>query len=120
MAWPHRGVDSEFGKPSASAIPVNVLNASEQVARGQVEALIYSLTLALERYWDDYSPWVYRLLNVKSSFISIPKVVSWLADGRLKPENMITQVFAAADAREAFDLIEKDPQRTLKVQLDFS
>jgi hypothetical protein len=32
----------------------------------------------------------------------------------------ITQVFAAATAREALDLIEKEPQRTLKVQLDFS
>jgi NADPH:quinone reductase-like Zn-dependent oxidoreductase len=28
--------------------------------------------------------------------------------------------FAAAQAPEAFDLIEKEPQRTLKVQLDFS
>jgi L-gulonate 5-dehydrogenase len=50
----------------------------------------------------------------------IPQVVTWLAEGRLKPESMITQVFAAAAAREAFDLIEKQPQRTLKVQLDFS
>jgi L-gulonate 5-dehydrogenase len=33
---------------------------------------------------------------------------------------MITQVFAGAQAPEAFDLIEKEPQRTLKVQLDFS
>jgi L-gulonate 5-dehydrogenase len=50
----------------------------------------------------------------------IPQVVTWLAEGRLKPESMITQVFAAADAQQAFELIEKDPQRTLKVQLDFS
>jgi L-gulonate 5-dehydrogenase len=50
----------------------------------------------------------------------IPQVVNWLVEGRLKPESMITQVFAATDAREAFDLIEKDPQRTLKVQLEFS
>ena len=50
----------------------------------------------------------------------IPQAVTWLAEGRLKPESMITQVFAASDVREAFDLIEKEPQRTLKVQLDFS
>ncbi|WP_158814784.1 Zn-dependent oxidoreductase [Methylocapsa sp. S129] len=50
----------------------------------------------------------------------LPQVITWLAEGRLKPESMITQVFAAADARSAFDLIEKDPQKTLKVQLDFS
>ncbi|RWD29374.1 MAG: hypothetical protein EOS34_28015 [Mesorhizobium sp.] len=38
---------------------------------------------------------------------------------RLDPEAMITQVFAAADAKTAFDLIESEPQRTLKVQLNF-
>ncbi|TIM04738.1 MAG: alcohol dehydrogenase, partial [Mesorhizobium sp.] len=50
----------------------------------------------------------------------LPRVVEWLADKRLDPQGMITQVFAAADARAAFDLIEKEPERTLKVQLDFS
>jgi L-gulonate 5-dehydrogenase len=54
----------------------------------------------------------------------IPQVVTWLAEGRLNPESMITQVFAgsspAAAAREAIDLIEKQPQGTLKVLLDFS
>ncbi len=50
----------------------------------------------------------------------LPQAVSWLTEGRLKPESMIAQVFAAADAQQAFDLIEQDPQRTLKVQLDFS
>jgi L-gulonate 5-dehydrogenase len=50
----------------------------------------------------------------------IPQVVIWLTEGRLKPERMITQVFAAAEAGQAFDLIEEEPQRTLKVQLDFS
>lgn len=50
----------------------------------------------------------------------IPQVVTWLAERRLKPESMITQVFPAADAQYAFELIEKDPHRTLKVQLDFS
>lgn len=50
----------------------------------------------------------------------LPKVVEWLANKRLEPEAMITQVFAAVDAKAAFDLIEREPQRTLKVQLDFS
>jgi L-gulonate 5-dehydrogenase len=49
----------------------------------------------------------------------IPEVVRWLEDGRLKPTGMITQTFAAADARAAFDLIEHHPERTLKVQLAF-
>ncbi|MBZ9675033.1 Zn-dependent oxidoreductase [Mesorhizobium sp. ES1-1] len=50
----------------------------------------------------------------------LPHVVEWLADKRLDPQGMITQVFAASEARAAFDLIEQEPQRTLKVQLDFS
>jgi L-gulonate 5-dehydrogenase len=32
---------------------------------------------------------------------------------------MITQTFAARDARAAFDLIERHPEQTVKVQLDF-
>lgn len=50
----------------------------------------------------------------------LPRVVEWLASGRLKPADMITQVFAASDARAAFDLIEREPDKTLKVQLDFA
>ena len=50
----------------------------------------------------------------------IPQVVQWLAEGKLRPAAMITQVFPAGDARAAFDLIEQDPGRTIKVQLDFS
>ena len=50
----------------------------------------------------------------------LPQVITWLAEGRLRPDAMITQVFAAVDVRSAFDLIETAPEKTLKVQLDFS
>jgi L-gulonate 5-dehydrogenase len=50
----------------------------------------------------------------------IPQVVEWLSQGRLQPAGMITQTFAARDARAAFDLIENQPGRTIKVQLDFA
>ncbi|MFC4167722.1 Zn-dependent oxidoreductase [Teichococcus aestuarii] len=49
----------------------------------------------------------------------LPQVVQWLAEGRLRPAAMITQTFAAADAPAAFELIEKDPGSTVKVQLAF-
>ncbi|MCQ4160809.1 Zn-dependent oxidoreductase [Roseomonas sp. GC11] len=49
----------------------------------------------------------------------LPQVVEWLASGKLRPEAMITQTFAAAEAPAAFALIEKDPASTLKVQLAF-
>ena len=42
-----------------------------------------------------------------------------VASGRLRPAAMITQTFAAADARAAFDLVENHPTQTVKVQLAF-
>lgn len=50
----------------------------------------------------------------------LPQVIGWLASGQLKPEAMITQSFAASAAAEAFELIENHPERTVKVQLDFT
>ncbi|TCL93927.1 L-gulonate 5-dehydrogenase [Rhizobium sp. PP-WC-2G-219] len=50
----------------------------------------------------------------------IPEVIGWLEAGLLRPEAMITQTFDARDARAAFDLVEKHPEQTLKVQLIFS
>jgi L-gulonate 5-dehydrogenase len=49
----------------------------------------------------------------------LPQVVDWLESGSLQPSAMITQTFAAAEARAAFELIEKDPGSTIKVQLAF-
>ncbi|MDB6454380.1 Zn-dependent oxidoreductase [Falsirhodobacter sp. 20TX0035] len=49
----------------------------------------------------------------------LPEVVGWLESGRLKPEAMITQTFAATDAAAAFALFENEPGRTIKIQLDF-
>lgn len=50
----------------------------------------------------------------------LPQVVEWIATGRLKPERLITQVFPAAEARDAFRLIEEHPEEVIKVQLDFA
>ncbi len=45
----------------------------------------------------------------------LPQVIGWLEQGRLQPAAMITQTFAATDARAAFDLVEDEPERTIKV-----
>ena len=50
----------------------------------------------------------------------MPQVIEWLEAGRLKPAAMITQTFRAEDARAAFDLIENQPEQTVKVQLSFA
>ncbi|WP_448206967.1 Zn-dependent oxidoreductase [Azospirillum sp. sgz302134] len=49
----------------------------------------------------------------------LPQVIEWLESGRLNPAGMITQTFPADRAADAFDLIEKDPSSTIKVQLSF-
>jgi len=50
----------------------------------------------------------------------LPDVVQWLESGQLKTQDMITQVFPARDAASAFELFEKEPGKTIKIQLDFS
>ena len=50
----------------------------------------------------------------------MPQVIEWLESGALTPAPMITQSYAAADARAAFHLLETEPRRTIKVQLAFN
>lgn len=50
----------------------------------------------------------------------LPQVVEWLAQGRLKPAEMITHEFDSADAEAAFAHIEANPASTIKVQLRFA
>ncbi len=50
----------------------------------------------------------------------LPEVIRWLEEGKLSPAGMITQTYAAPEARAAFDLIERHPEQTIKVQLAFS
>ena len=49
----------------------------------------------------------------------MPQVIAWLETGKLQPDAMVTQTFAAADAKAAFALIESQPEETVKVQLAF-
>jgi L-gulonate 5-dehydrogenase len=49
----------------------------------------------------------------------LPDVIGWLESGKLTPEPMITQTFGAANAREAFDFVERYPEQAIKVQLAF-
>ncbi len=50
----------------------------------------------------------------------LPRVVVWFKTRRIDPRGLVTQVFPAADAQAAFDLIQRDPGSTMKVQLDFA
>jgi L-gulonate 5-dehydrogenase len=49
----------------------------------------------------------------------LPQVIDWLETGRLQPQAMVTQTFAASDAKAAFDFVEQHPEQTIKVQLAF-
>lgn len=50
----------------------------------------------------------------------LPQAIGWFESGRIDPSSLVTQVFAAEDAAEAFALIARDPGATIKVQLDFA
>lgn len=49
----------------------------------------------------------------------LPQSIEWFESGRIDPASLVTQVFPAAEAVDAFDLIARDPGSTVKVQLDF-
>lgn len=49
----------------------------------------------------------------------MPQVIAWLETGKLQPDAMVTQTFAAADAKAAFAFIASHPEETVKVQLAF-
>jgi hypothetical protein len=70
--------------------------------------------------WTSHDCYIRKIKQTVSVVVREPMALEVKSANVPEPENMITQVFAAAAAREAFDLIEKDPQRTLKIQLDFS
>jgi L-gulonate 5-dehydrogenase len=49
----------------------------------------------------------------------LPQVIEWFASGAIEPAAMITHCFPARDAAAAFELIERHPEQTVKVQLAF-
>ncbi|MCY4461324.1 MAG: zinc-binding alcohol dehydrogenase family protein [Albidovulum sp.] len=49
----------------------------------------------------------------------LPQVVAWLENGELQPKAMISDTFAAEDAKAAFARIRNDRSSTIKVQLEF-
>ncbi|SBV97368.1 Starvation-sensing protein RspB [uncultured Alphaproteobacteria bacterium] len=49
----------------------------------------------------------------------LPRVVVWFKTRRIDPRGLVSQVFPARDAAAAFELIERDPGSTMKVQLSF-
>lgn len=49
----------------------------------------------------------------------LPRVVVWFKTRRIDPRGLVSQVFPARDAEAAFELIQRDPGSTMKVQLSF-
>jgi len=48
-----------------------------------------------------------------------PRVIEWMARGRLQPERLITHRLDFREVKRAFELLEGDPRTTCKVLLDF-
>lgn len=48
-----------------------------------------------------------------------PEAIEWLASGKIDPKRMITAVYPVEKAIEAFEFVDANPEKTLKVVLEF-
>jgi L-gulonate 5-dehydrogenase len=49
-----------------------------------------------------------------------PRVIEWMASGRVRPERIVSHRVPLQDVRRAFELLEGDPRSSSKVLLDFA
>lgn len=49
-----------------------------------------------------------------------PRVIDWVSRGLIRPERIITHQIGFRDVVQAFELIQRDPQSSCKVLLDFA
>jgi threonine dehydrogenase-like Zn-dependent dehydrogenase len=60
-----------------------------------------------------------RILSSRVSHGEYPEVIDKLAGEELRPDVLISEIFPASRIQEAFELIEKEPERYLKILLSF-
>jgi L-gulonate 5-dehydrogenase len=76
---------------------------------------------------DDPAPILFKEMIWKEAKIVASRVshgefaeaIVQLDEGRLKPEAMITDVLTAAEAQKGFELLENEPEKHLKILLEF-
>ena len=49
----------------------------------------------------------------------MPEAISWLGEGKIRPEKLISSVYPLERVKEAFDFITDNPEKTMKVVLKF-
>lgn len=96
--------------------------------RGAIQSIRGGGTVCVLGLTDEPAPVVFQELIWKEARIiasrvsqgDYPAVIENLDKGLLRPEALISEVFPATRIQEAFEAIEKDPARYLKILLDFN
>lgn len=118
-----KGCDIAFeavGHPKFPDRTVHPVRGAIQSIRGGGDVCVLGLT-------DEPAPVVFQELIWKEAKIiasrvshgDYPAVIKNLEENNLHPELLISEIFPAERIQEAFQLIEKEPARYLKILLDF-
>ena len=59
-----------------------------------------------------------KIIASRVSHGEFAEVIDNMDQGKLKPEVLISDIFKASDVQTAFDLLEKQPEKHLKILLE--
>lgn len=119
-----RGVDIAF-EAVGHAHPVqNVVHP----IRGCIQSIKGGGTVCTLGLSDEAAPIVFKELIWKEGRIVTSRVshgefaeaIDQLANGNLSPESLITEVMQVEDIQKAFELLESNPEKYLKILIDFT
>ena len=119
-----RGVDIAF-EAVGHAHPVrNVVHP----IRGCIQSIKGGGTVCTLGLSDEAAPIVFKELIWKEGRIVTSRVshgefaeaIDQLANGNLNPESLITEVMQVEDIQKAFELLESNPEKYLKILIDFT
>ncbi len=119
----NRGVDIAFeaaGHDASNGQTINPVRGCINVIRGAGKVCVLGLS-------DDPAPVVFKELiwreaSIVASRVShgeFAEVIKNLDKGLLKPDVLISDVFSAKRIQEAFEVLEKTPEKKLKILLSF-
>jgi L-gulonate 5-dehydrogenase len=118
-----KGVDIAFEAVGHAHIIEGVHNP----VRSCINVIRGAGTVCVLGLGDDPAPILFKEMIWKEAKIVASRVshgefaeaIVQLDEGRLKPEAMITDVLTAAEAQKGFELLENEPEKHLKILLEF-
>jgi len=116
------GVDVAFeavGHDNSAGSTMNPVRGCINLIRGAGKVIVLGLG-------DEPAPVVFKELIWKEAKIiasrvshgEFAEVIENMNDGKLKPDVLISDIFKASDVQKAFELLEKQPDKHLKILLD--